>query len=175
MDIQINSSGLWRYQKRLGINLLFTSFVISVIFGFIVMFSLMFAPKIKASFFESIWFGFWTFLSVLFVLSLISILYSYYTNWRFAREYAGSLSVMVSGSYLRIIEHGYLYSDRKIHFNQLTWYSIMQDSSMKSAGIKALLIGTRNAHLPIKILGIESIEEVRDFLVDYDSKHKHLA
>lgn len=175
MDFQIDRSCLRKYQNSLGKNILYISFVTSVLFGFFVIFFLMYNPKTKASFLESVSLGFWTFSGVLLVLSLLSVLYYYFTIGRFAKVYAESFSVMVSGSFLRIIEQKKIYSDRKIHFNQLTWYSIIQDSFMKSAGIKALVIGTKNPHLQILILGLESVEEVRDFLVDYDCRHKHLA
>lgn len=180
MDIKIDRSGLKNYRKRVGFRLvLVLPLVLALLSGFVRIVTLYENRKVAPSTSDAIVKGLVVFACSYVLLILAGYLIAYFSFWRFATIYAEGLSVQVSGAYLRIIEKGWLYSDRKIHFNQIMDYSIVQDSDMKAVGIKALrmrtnMIVNNQGRFYIQIAGVESIEEVRDFLADYDFKHEGL-
>jgi hypothetical protein len=112
------------------------------------------------------------------LLSFLVLILGYYNYWRYSAEYADKLTVSIEGPYLRIIECRKTMSDRKIHFNQLMDYTIIQDRKMKRLNMKSLRISTNQMlgngrRSYIEIPGIVNIEKVRDQLAEYDYKHEN--
>lgn len=178
MEIKIDRAGLKKYRKRVERRLvLVIPLLLSIFCGLVRVLTLYENRRVALPISDAIQKGLVVFVCSFVLFVLAGYLIAYFSVWRFATIYAESLSVQVSGPYLRIIEKGWLYSDRKIHFNQIMDYSIIQDSDMKAAGIKTLrmnmvMIANNQGRFTIQIAGIESIEEVRDFLAEYDFKHE---
>lgn len=101
---------------------------------------------------------------------LATVLYFLFSH-RLAATMAASLRVTVEGAFLRIIQHGSVRVDRKIHFRSIVDYTTVESSLMRRFGIMALhmtTIGGGNQLGP-QILGIRECPSVRDTLAQIDA------
>ena len=84
---------------------------------------------------------------------------------------AASLRVTVEGAFLRIIQHGHVRLDRKVHFRSIVDYTTLEGGLMRRFGIMALhmtTIGGGN-QTGLQILGIRGCPDARDKLAEIDA------
>ena len=105
------------------------------------------------------------------------------TVGRTARRYANGIAARVTGPYLNVVETRLMSScDRKIHFNQLMDYSVIQDPEMRRAGISAIRIGmnyviqngNRNYNSYITLPGVVNALATRDKLIELDAEREKM-
>jgi hypothetical protein len=110
-------------------------------------------------------------ISTLIALCLYLLLSHYY-----AARFASSIELAVEGAFLRIRQHTYISSDRKLHFRSIVDYTATQDFLMRYFGIHALQMTTIAGGPTSKIYvpGVKDCLRVRDLLAHIDQKREHL-
>jgi hypothetical protein len=106
---------------------------------------------------------------------LIAVLFYLVSNHRLAWRLAASLEVSVEGPFLRVRQHLFVLSDRKLHFRSIVDYAVTQDLLMPYFGIHALQMNTtaggENTNLVIP--GVKDCLRIRDLLADIDSRREN--
>jgi membrane protein YdbS with pleckstrin-like domain len=103
-----------------------------------------------------------------FILS--AILYLLLSH-RLAAVEAASLRVIVEGAFLRIVQHGYVRMDRKLHFRSIVDYTTLEGPLMRRFGIMALHMTTTGGgnQAGLQIFGIRACPDARDKLAEIDA------
>jgi hypothetical protein len=107
--------------------------------------------------------------------SVIALFLYLLLSHRLASRYAASVELSVEGAFLRIRQHTYIRSDRKLHFRSIVDYAATQDLLMRRFGLHALQM-TTTAGGPtsrINVPGVKDCLRVRDLLADIDQKREH--
>ncbi len=93
---------------------------------------------------------------------------------RGSRLSAQSLSLRVDGMFLHIIRDGIIREDRKIHFNKITDYAVIDGPLMRRCGIRALSIAcaAMRANSLLVIPGVVDAERIRDLLCVIDRERE---
>jgi len=107
--------------------------------------------------------------------SLIALFLYFLLSHRSASRYAASIELTVEGPFLRIRQHTFILSDRKLHFRSIVDYAATQDFLMRRFGLHALQM-TTTAGGPtsrINVPGVKDCLRVRDLLADIDRQREH--
>ncbi len=101
------------------------------------------------------------------------VLYLIFVHWGSHRA-AQTLSLRVDGMFLHIISHGLVREDRKIHFNKLNDYAVIDGPLMGRCGIRGLSISsaTLRGTGTIFIPGVVDAERIRDLLCTIDRERE---
>lgn len=101
---------------------------------------------------------------------LIGLVCYFVFSHRVAGRLASTLAVSVEGAYLRIRQHAFSRSDRKLHFRAIVDFAVIQDDLMRSTGVEALSITTTAGgnQSTIIIPGVKDCLKVRDLLAEID-------
>jgi hypothetical protein len=94
---------------------------------------------------------------------------------RLASRFASSVELTVEGAFLRIRQHTYVRSDRKLHFRSIIDYAVTQDFLMRRFGLHAIQMTTiaGGPTSRINVPGVKDCLRVRDLLADIDQKREH--
>lgn len=94
--------------------------------------------------------------------------------YRGSRRAARSLALRVDGMFLQIVQHGIIHEDRKIHFNKINDYAVVDGPLMRRCGIRGLSIScsTPRANGTILIPGVIDAERIRDLLCTIDRQRE---
>jgi hypothetical protein len=101
---------------------------------------------------------------------LVALLcYFLFSHW-IAGRVAESLQVTVEGSFLRIRQHVFMLSDRKLHFRAIVDYTAMQHFLMRRYGLYSIRMTTIGGgpRSFVTIPGIKDGPQIRDTLADID-------
>ena len=87
---------------------------------------------------------------------------------------AQSLTLRVDGMFLQVIQHGVSREDRKIHFNKINDYTVVDNPLMRRCGVRALTISCAAPHVhgTIFIPGVVDVERIRDLLCSIDRQRE---
>jgi membrane protein YdbS with pleckstrin-like domain len=93
---------------------------------------------------------------------------------RGSRRAAQALTLRVDGMFLQVIQDGIAREDRKIHFNKISDYAVVDGPLMRRCGIRGLSIScaTPRANGTIFIAGIVDAERIRDLLCTIDRERE---
>jgi hypothetical protein len=110
------------------------------------------------------------------VSSLIALFVYLLFSHHLASRFASSVELTVEGAFLRIRQHTYIRSDRKLHFRSIVDYAATQDFLMRRFGLHALQMTTiaGGPTSRINVPGVKDCLRVRDLLADVDQKREHL-
>jgi len=180
MEIELDRQAINKYYAWFGLHAIVVGItIVSLILGFMWFVDIVQKDSSPEIVWNAILQGFACFAIVWITFMILGVLIGYLNFWRYSKSYSENLHVTIEGPYLRIIEYRKVYSDRKIHFNQLMDYTILQDIRMKKLNMKTIRIGTNQAmsgnngmRWHIDIPGVINAEKTRDFLADYDYQHE---
>jgi len=98
------------------------------------------------------------------------ILYFIFSH-KCAKKTSDNLQIIVEGAFLRVVNKGYINTDRKIHFRALVDYTIMDGRLMRHFGLSVLAITTTGGgqQVPIRIIGLKDCQSVRQTLAEIDA------
>jgi hypothetical protein len=173
-EIEIDRVGLLRYLRRQGLGWVVVFVAFGVFFGLVAVAEAM----------EKIHFGEpaseqWKIAISRIGMVLVSgSVLGWLAYWVFvhrgSRRAADGLRLRVDGMYLHIINEGLVRVDRKIHFNKVTDYAVIDGPVLRHCGIRALSITCDGArpNAVLVIPGVIDAERIRDLLCAIDRQRE---
>jgi hypothetical protein len=103
--------------------------------------------------------------------AILSTILYFLLSHRLAAVTSGSLRVVVEGAFLRIIRHGHVRMDRKLHFRSIVDYTTLESALMRYFGVMALQMTTTGGSNQggLQIIGLQKCADVRDKLAEIDA------
>jgi len=177
IEFEIDRVQLLRYlqmQARVGcfglilpISLLFT----------VSFFNAQMAPYKGASlWFATGWFSIYLICGIFSWLFLGSLLYFSYFHWAAIRA-AANVRLLVEGPYLRLVSGGYIVTDQRFHFRDVSSYGTIQGPFLRHYHVESLCfrVHCRASNPPILVAGIVDADRVRDILCEIDASRECLT
>lgn len=119
------------------------------------------------------WFCLYVLVGVFACGALGSILYCGYFR-RSAQLNTKNLRLLVEGPYLRLVSGGFVLTDQRFHFRDVSSYSTIQGPLLRRRGLKSLCfrVSGRSTTPPVSVTGLVDADEVRDVLCEIDASRE---